>query len=195
MALVAKNPPANAGDVRDAGSIPGSGRLPRGGYGNTLQYYCLENPMDGGTWFAIILGVTKSQTWLKRLSMDLYLLVLVVYQTHGYLESVPWWHFTLNQMSWEFRRQACLLVDMGAIVCTDWYITVAFLHFLLPLRVSYLMSCPLPGQDCFPRRKDWSWGARASSYWLVCLSIKFKSKGSDSQDSFHQMLTCGEGAL
>ena len=62
MAPVAKNPSANAGDVKDAGSIPGSGRFPGGGYGNTFQYYCLENPMDRGTWFAIVLGVTKSQT-------------------------------------------------------------------------------------------------------------------------------------
>ena len=44
--LVVKNPPANAGDRRDVGSIPGSGRSPRGGNGNTHQYSCLENPMD-----------------------------------------------------------------------------------------------------------------------------------------------------
>ena len=43
-----KNPPANAGDIRDSGSIPGSGRAPRGGHGNPLQYSCLENPMDRG---------------------------------------------------------------------------------------------------------------------------------------------------
>ena len=45
MALEVKNPPANTGDVRDAGSIPESGRFPRGGNGNPLQYSCLENPM------------------------------------------------------------------------------------------------------------------------------------------------------
>ena len=45
--LVVKNPPANAGDIRDKGSIPGSGRSPRGGHGNPLQYSCLETPMDG----------------------------------------------------------------------------------------------------------------------------------------------------
>ena len=43
-----KNPPASAGDIRDAGSIPGSGSSPRGGHGNPLQYSCLENPMDSG---------------------------------------------------------------------------------------------------------------------------------------------------
>ena len=62
MMLVVKNPPANAGDVRDAGSIPGSGRFPGGGHGNPLQYSCLENPMDRGAWWAIIHGVAKSQT-------------------------------------------------------------------------------------------------------------------------------------
>ena len=43
-----KNPPANAGDVRDAGSAPGSGRSPGGRHGNSLEYPCLENPMDRG---------------------------------------------------------------------------------------------------------------------------------------------------
>ena len=47
VALVVKNLSTNAGDVRDKGSIPGSGRSPRGGHGSPLQYSCLENPMDG----------------------------------------------------------------------------------------------------------------------------------------------------
>ena len=46
MVLVVKNTPANAGDIRDMYSIPWSGRSPRGGHGNPLQYSCLENPMD-----------------------------------------------------------------------------------------------------------------------------------------------------
>ena len=46
VALVVKNPPASAGDVRDAGSVPGLGRFPGGGHDNPLQYSCLENPMD-----------------------------------------------------------------------------------------------------------------------------------------------------
>ena len=50
MELVVKNMLANAGDVRDRGSIPGLGRSPRGGHGNLLQYSCLENPMDRGAW-------------------------------------------------------------------------------------------------------------------------------------------------
>ena len=62
MALVVKNPPANAGDIRDSGSIPGSGRFPGGGHGNPLQYFCLENPMDRGAWKATVHKVTKNWT-------------------------------------------------------------------------------------------------------------------------------------
>ena len=53
----------NAGDTRDPGSIPGSGRSPGGGNGNPLQYSCLKNPMDRGAWRATVHSVTKSQTW------------------------------------------------------------------------------------------------------------------------------------
>ena len=66
--LVVKNLPAHAGNVRDVGSIPGSGRSPGGGNGNPLQYSCLENSMNIGAWQATVHGVTKSQTQLKRLS-------------------------------------------------------------------------------------------------------------------------------
>ena len=57
-----KNPLANAGDVRDAGLIPGLGRSPGGGHGNPLQYSCLENPMDRGAWWATVHEVAKSGT-------------------------------------------------------------------------------------------------------------------------------------
>ena len=67
VALVVKNPPANGGDVRDLGSVPGSGRSPGGGHGNPLQYSCLENPMDRGAWWATVHGVKESQTQLKPL--------------------------------------------------------------------------------------------------------------------------------
>ena len=69
-----KNLPANAGDVRDAGLIPGSGRSPGGGHGNPLQYSCLENPMDREAWWATVHRVTKSWTRLKRLDATLGLL-------------------------------------------------------------------------------------------------------------------------
>ena len=57
-----KNPPANAGDVRGADSIPGSGKFPGGGNGNPLQDSCLENPVLRGAWWAAVHGVTKSWT-------------------------------------------------------------------------------------------------------------------------------------
>ena len=60
-----KNPPANAGDTGDAGSIPGSGRsrkTPGGGNGNPLQYSCLKNPMDRGAWQAVIQRAVKCWT-------------------------------------------------------------------------------------------------------------------------------------
>ena len=56
---VVKNPPANAGDTRDSGSIPGSGRSPGEGNGNPLQYSCLEIQMDRGAWWATVHGVVK----------------------------------------------------------------------------------------------------------------------------------------
>ena len=68
VVLVAKNPPAGAGDVRDVGSIPGSGRSTGGGHGNPLLYSCPENAMDRGAWWAAVHRVAKSQTRLKRLS-------------------------------------------------------------------------------------------------------------------------------
>ena len=60
VALVVENLPANAGDSRDAGSIPGSGRSPGEGNGNSLQYSCLGNPMNKEDWRATFHGVTKS---------------------------------------------------------------------------------------------------------------------------------------
>ena len=59
---VVKNPPATAGDTRDAGSIPGSGRSPREGNGNPFQYSCLENSMYRRVWQATVHEAAKSQT-------------------------------------------------------------------------------------------------------------------------------------
>ena len=62
VALVVKNPPANAGNVGDVGLIPASGRTSGRGKGNPFQYSCLENPMDRGAWKAAVCGVAQSDT-------------------------------------------------------------------------------------------------------------------------------------
>ena len=64
--VVVKNLPANTGDARDAGSIPGSRRSPEGGNGIPLQCSCLENPMDREAWWATVYRVAKSQTRLSH---------------------------------------------------------------------------------------------------------------------------------
>ena len=65
VVLVVKNLPANAGDIRDSGSIPESGRSPGGGHGNPLQYPCLENPHAQRAWRATVHKLAKSRTGLK----------------------------------------------------------------------------------------------------------------------------------
>ena len=67
MALVVKSPPANAGDIREDGLIPG------GGHGNSLQYFCLENTMDRGAWQAMVHSVAKSWIQLKKLRICMIL--------------------------------------------------------------------------------------------------------------------------
>ena len=76
VAPVVKNPPATAGDLRDMGSITGSGGSPGGGNGNSLQYSCLVNPMDREAWWATVHRVAQSQTRLKRLSTQYYTVLL-----------------------------------------------------------------------------------------------------------------------
>ena len=69
VAPVVKNPLANAGDARNMGPISASERSHGGGHGNSLQYSCLENPMDRGAWWATVHGVTKSMIQWKHLSI------------------------------------------------------------------------------------------------------------------------------
>ena len=67
VVLEGKNLPANAGDLRDASSVPGLGRSPGEGHRHPLQYSCLDNPMDRGAWWATVRGVAKSRTRLSTL--------------------------------------------------------------------------------------------------------------------------------
>ena len=73
MALVVKNPPADAGDARDMGLMPGLARSPGEGNGNPLQCSCLENPRDGGAWWAAVYGVAQSRTRLSDLAAAAYI--------------------------------------------------------------------------------------------------------------------------
>ena len=75
VALVVKNPPANAGDTGDLGLIPESGRSPTEGNGYPLQYSCLENPMDRGVHGVTVHGVTKS--WTQLSTQCVYMSVLI----------------------------------------------------------------------------------------------------------------------
>ena len=72
VTLVVKNISVNVGDIREAGSIPGTGRSPGIGHVNPLQYCCLENPIDRGAWEATVHRITQSQSWLEQLSMHEY---------------------------------------------------------------------------------------------------------------------------
>ena len=81
--LSSKESVCNARDSRDLGLISGSGRSPGGRQGNPVQYSCLENSMDRGAWWAIVHRVTKSQTWLKRLSMQAHTHWLLVLSCLG----------------------------------------------------------------------------------------------------------------
>ena len=83
VALVIKNPPANAGDIRDLGLTLGSGVSPGGGHGNPLQYSCLENSMDRGAWWATVHGVSKSQKQLKQFSRQGGITVIKVFKSLG----------------------------------------------------------------------------------------------------------------
>ena len=73
MVLEVKNLPATTGDVRDASLIPGLGRSPGGGHGNSLQNSYLENPMYQGVWQATVHRITESRSQLRQLSTHTYL--------------------------------------------------------------------------------------------------------------------------
>ena len=85
MTLVVKNLPADAGDIRDMGLIPGSGRSPREGHGNPLQYSCLKNPMNRGVCKATVHRVTKSQTQLKQFNTHTHTYTHTHTHTHSHI--------------------------------------------------------------------------------------------------------------
>ena len=109
--LVVENLPANAGDLRDTGSIPESGRSLGGGHGNPFQYSCLENPMDRGAWWTTVHKVTQSWTQLKWFST----------QTHMHVHTHTWTHgrLTLRQRKY---GNGCMSMRPTFIIiyCSIW---------------------------------------------------------------------------
>ena len=98
VAQKVKNPPANAGDL---GLIPGSGRSPGERNSHPFQYSCLRNPMDRGTWRAIVHGVTKSRTQLRDWHLTL---------THAFLQ----WRFCLLFIEFNFIS---VFLNLGILLC------------------------------------------------------------------------------
>ena len=142
MALVVKNLPASAGDIRDVASIPGLGRSPGGGHVNPLQYSCLENPMDRGAWQATVPRVTKSRRWLKQLARACTVdLQCCAYFCSQQSDSVI--HMYRHFFSYSFPL---------------WFITAYWILFLVLYRRTLLFIHPtynslhllIPGSQSFP---------------------------------------------
>ena len=112
-----KNPPASAGDMRNVGSVPGSGRSPREGNGSPLQYSCLENPMDRGAWRATVQGATKSRTRPKRLSRQVLVRIVLPVCSCGlhtwYSLCVPWWEKGREGGQTHTAHQEWGIISMG----------------------------------------------------------------------------------
>ena len=131
-----KNLPANAEDIRDVGLISGSGRSLGGEHGNLLQYSCLENPMDRGTWWAAVHRVAKSQTQLKWLSL------------HMCIES----KFIFERPLFNFESFCvCMTMDTNPCRMTHYLALISSDSFLAPpshLLIDYLKTW-WKGQSCF----------------------------------------------
>ena len=111
VALMVKNLLVNVGDIRDASSIPGSGRSLGGEHGNPLQYSCLGNSMERGAWWAAVHTVAESWAWLKRLGTHTHRdltafssqrmnLQWVDFSNHG----KTWWRYFTGKPLWFSRH-------------------------------------------------------------------------------------------
>ena len=120
VALVVKNPPAKAGDVRNVGLIPGSGRSPGGGHGNTFQYSCLENAMDRGVWSAIVLGVAKiGNDWSDLACM------------HACIANLQIWKFPFGSLYTSWKHLSCF-TDIRLSEALQNYVLHFYGHVLHP---------------------------------------------------------------
>ena len=132
---VVKNLSAKA---EDPASIPGLGRPPGGGNGNSLQYLCLENPMNRGAWWATVHEVTKSQTQLSDYTTYICMCVHIPTCAHScilykwYMNTFIWWNVQTEKSKWSkekaclpllLTRQACILLGHFAMyLCMCKYI-------------------------------------------------------------------------
>ena len=109
---------ASTCNARDTGSIPGSGRSPGEGNGNPHQYSCLENPMDGGAWWATVHGVAKNQT---RLSNFTFLftrpLMDLIRYTHLFIKSLP---PSVSKGSWFGKLSECRVSTVISSLWLGW---------------------------------------------------------------------------
>ena len=149
VALVVKSPPAHAGNLRDAGSIPRLGRSPGEGNGNPLQYSCLENPMDRGAWWATIHGVTKGQAQLKRLSRHASTLPLIN-KTYLHYKYFTYMHTDFSVSTGLHSMHACSVAYSFPATCDP-------------------MDCSPPGSSVhgISQTRLVEWIAISSSRWLV----------------------------
>ena len=118
MALVVKNLPANAEDIKYVGLIPGLGRSSRGRHGNSLQYSCLENPMDRGAWRATVHRVSKSQTRLKWLSTCVHSEILQFLSLH--LLNAFWLLPNISNYDWNSYECLCSGFHLGISIQLIW---------------------------------------------------------------------------
>ena len=152
VALLVNNPPANAGDVRDADSIPVSGRTPGGGH--SFQYSCLGNPIDRGAFGAPVCGIAKSWTWLSTRNLP----AAGVSQTkQGHLFSFSCTIFKGGEDGWNhcfpnlshFKKLSqiganlmCIIADTSALRQVDGAVALYFLADFCKL-ASKMVKCEL----------------------------------------------------
>ena len=159
-----KNPPVSARDTRDVGSVLGSGRSPWVGNGNTFQYFCLENAMDRGAWWATVHGATESWTQLSTayICVCAYSLVSPHFTVHTCPELIPstmaWGGISLLWKKMQFSLMKRFFKDRCFIIATlaaGLKMGSLFISTVLPL--NYIWDFPLP----------------YSEHYLHCVSIKF----------------------
>ena len=150
MALVVKNLPANAGDIRDASLIPGSRRSPGGRHDNELQCSCLENRMDSGAWWVPVHRVAKSQTQLKQWHACRQIRLRT---TYSYILLYP----------------CCRLWGRTESDMTEQLNTHTQIHVHLSLCIYYVLSCSVVSDSLphglRPTRLLSPWGFFRQEYW------------------------------